>query len=500
MDRIVVIDYGSQYTMLLARRIRELGVLCTVEQADSVRVDSDVKGLILSGGPQSVYEPNALSLSSEFLDSSIPVLGICYGMHLMVKQLGGEVSKGSKAEYGLTGVVFAEPEIFNVPSRITTWMSHGDEVTGLPKGYRVIAQSVGGIVAGITDGRNFALQFHPEVHHTQFGSDLIAHFLFNVCKVSRDWRISDFAQEQIEKIKKIVGTKRVVAGLSGGVDSTVAAVLTARAIGNRLTGIFVNHGLMRKNEEIEVPRTLEALGVKLITVDASDLFFEKLKGVSDPEMKRKIIGENFIRVFEKQAKEIDADFLLQGTIYSDVIESAASSRSSDKIKSHHNVGGLPEEMNLSLLEPIRELFKDEVRVLGRELGIASSLVDRQPFPGPGLGVRILGDIDREKARILKEVDAIFLNCLNEAGLKSVWQAFAVLLPLRSVGVKGDRRAYGYVVSLRAVHSAEGMTASWYEVPHDVLREASARITSQVPEVGRVVFDITDKPPATIEWE
>ncbi len=502
MERIVVLDYGSQYTMLLARRIREFGILCTVEHPSSVVLDKDVKGIVLSGGPQSVYESGSLDIPKEVLTAGLPILGICYGMHLMVKNFGGTVSRGKKAEYGLTPVSLEDSKLLtDVPRTITAWMSHGDEVTTLPPCYRTIARSGNGVVAGMTDGRNYALQFHPEVHHTQCGTKILENFVLKVCDVSRNWKISDFAYEQIEKIREIVGNKKVIAGLSGGVDSTVAAVLTARAIGANLTGIFVNHGLMRKDEECEVPEVMKTLGINLRVVDASDTFFRKLRGVTDPERKRKIIGETFIEVFEGEASDIDADFLLQGTIYSDVIESAASSRTSDKIKSHHNVGGLPENMKLKLLEPLRELFKDEVRALGKTLGISSKFIDRQPFPGPGLGVRILGEVDAEKARILKEVDDIFLKTLEEYGEKGkIWQAFAVLLPVKSVGVKGDRRAYGYVVALRAVHSAEGMTASWYEIPHAVLREISSRITSRVPEVGRVTYDITDKPPATIEWE
>lgn len=502
MDKIIVLDYGSQYTMLLARRIRELGVLCTVERPTQAKFDDSVKGIVLSGGPQSVYETDALDFPEWLLETGVPLLGICYGMQLMVKKLGGKVSRGCKAEYGFASVSGEKSAIFaDVPEKITVWMSHGDEVTEPPEGYRTIARSGSDIIAGITDGRNFALQFHPEVHHTQFGTDIIGNFVLSVCGASQEWKMTDFAQDQIEKIRNTVGTGTVVAGLSGGVDSSVAAVLTARAVGERLTGIFVNHGLMRKREEVEVPKALESLGVNIRVVDASATFFEKLAGVVDPEEKRKIIGENFIRIFEREAKKTGADFLLQGTIYSDVIESAASSNFSDKIKSHHNVGGLPADMKLKLLEPIRELFKDEVRSLGRTLGLKSELIERQPFPGPGLGVRILSEVTAEKARILKEVDSIFLEVLDETGQKSeIWQSFAVLLPVRSVGVKGDRRSYGYVVALRAVHSAEGMTASWYEIPHAVLREASARITSQVPEIGRVVFDITDKPPSTIEWE
>jgi len=330
---------------------------------------------------------------------------------------------------------------------------------------------------------------------------LIERFVLGICGASRDWKISDFANEKIAEIRRTVEGKKVVGGLSGGVDSTVAAALTTRAIGDDFIGIFVNHGLMRKNEELEVPGTLKSLGMNVITVDASQEFFFALKGIVDPEDKRRAIGETFVKVFEREANKLRADFLLQGTIYSDVIESGASSRSAEKIKSHHNVGGLPENMKLTLLEPIRELFKDEVRNLGRSLGIDETLINRQPFPGPGLGVRIIGEVTAERARILKEVDSIFLEVLTESGeIERIWQSFAVLLSISSVGVKGDKRSYGLVVALRAVDSHEGMTASWHALPHNLLREVSSRITSRVKEVGRVVFDITDKPPATIEWE
>ncbi|MBN2252973.1 MAG: glutamine-hydrolyzing GMP synthase, partial [Kosmotogaceae bacterium] len=390
MDRIAVIDFGSQYTLLLARRIREMGVLCTVESPDSFELKKDIKGVILSGGPQSVYEQGSSGFPEQLKFLSIPILGICYGMHLLAKEVGGVVSRGMRGEYGLTSVSVETSHFKSVPNEIITWMSHGDEVTELPNGCQIVARSRNGTIAGFTDGKNIALQFHPEVHHTQFGKELLEEFVIDICKASRDWKISDIADEKVKEIQRIVGDQRVVGGLSGGVDSTVAAALTSRAIGERFTGIFVNHGLMRKNEEIEVPEALRKLGINVGAVDASKEFFHELEGIVDPEDKRKVIGRTFIRVFEREACRLNADFLLQGTIYSDVIESGAASRSGEKIKSHHNVGGLPDNMSLKLLEPLRELFKDEVRNLGYSLGIDKFLIGRQPFPGPGLGVRIVG--------------------------------------------------------------------------------------------------------------
>ena len=501
MDRIIVLDYGSQYTLLLARRIREIGVLCTVTTPDCFTFDNSIRGVVLSGGPQSVYEEGSADFPEQLHELSVPILGICYGMHLLAKRMGGFVSRGIRGEYGLTAISVDTNHLRGIPSEIEVWMSHGDEVTSLPESCSVIARSRNGTIAGFTNGRDLAFQFHPEVHQTQFGKELIERFVLGICGASRDWKISDFANEKIGEIRRTVEGKKVVGGLSGGVDSTVAAALTTRAIGDDFIGIFVNHGLMRKNEELEVPGTLKSLGMNVITVDASQEFFFALKGIVDPEEKRRAIGETFVKVFEREANKLRADFLLQGTIYSDVIESGASSRSAEKIKSHHNVGGLPENMKLTLLEPIRELFKDEVRNLGRSLGIDETLINRQPFPGPGLGVRIIGEVTAERARILKEVDSIFLEVLEESGeIERIWQSFAVLLSISSVGVKGDKRSYGLVVALRAVDSHEGMTASWHALPHNLLREVSSRITSRVKEVGRVVFDITDKPPATIEWE
>ena len=503
MADIIVIDYGSQYTFLLSRRIRELGVKCEVQHPDNVKISEDTIGIVLSGGPQSVYGEDAYSLNKEIIDSKLPVLGVCYGFQLIAKNFDGKVEKHDRGEYGLTEVLLNNTDVVleGLPDNIISWMSHGDSVTKLPEGFTQIAESKSGIISGMKKDSIYAFQFHPEVHHTQHGLNIIKNFLYKICKAEQTWNLKEYSEELIEGIKAKVGNKKVIGGVSGGVDSTVAAYILQKAIGDNMIGIFVNHGLLRKNEENVVPDNLRRLGIKVIEVDASELFLERLKGVSEPEEKRKIIGETFIEVFENEANKIDSDFLLQGTIYSDVIESAASSKTSDKIKSHHNVGGLPERMNLKLIEPLRELFKDEVRELGLKMGIPEEYINRQPFPGPGLAIRIIGDITRERVSLLKEIDFVYRNTLKEFGVyKDIWQSFAVLLPVKSVGVKGDMRSYGYVAALRAVHSAEGMTASWYEIPYKIIREASSRITGEISEISRVVYDVSDKPPSTIEWE
>lgn len=503
MDEILIIDYGSQYTRLLARKVREAGIYSRVEVPDGARATESTRGIILSGGPQSVYSSKAFKLPEWVLSSNLPVLGICYGMQLLVHTLGGKVERGNIFEYGLTEVGLSDDPIFaKIPKTVKTWMSHGDSVVGLPEGFTEIARSSSGITSAIRseERKIYGLQFHPEVFHTEHGQEMIERFVTGECGAAENWKLSDYADLKIEEIRETVGDAKVVGAISGGVDSAVAAAVVSRAIGENLISIFVDTGLMRKEDE-EVPEILRSLGINVKRVDASELFFERLKGVEDPEKKRKIIGETFIDVFEKEAKLYGADFLLQGTIYSDVIESAAASTTSAKIKSHHNVGGLPEKMNLKLVEPLRELFKDEVRKMGKILGIPSKVLDRHPFPGPGLAVRIIGSITEDKADILKRTDDIYTRILKESGeYEKIWQAFSVLLPVRTVGVKGDERSYGYVVALRAVNSLEAMTASWYPMPHDLLREISSKITGQVPEVGRVVYDVSDKPPATIEWE
>ncbi len=503
--KVIVVDYGSQYTQLIARVVRELGYYSQVVQFDEMVDLSDVGAVVLSGGPASVYEEDAPRLPVWFDDYTGKVLGICYGMQLICHTYGGEVEPGKVAEYGRTQIAILQHDeiFFGLEKELIVWMSHGDHVKTLPKGFKVTALSKDGIIASATDGKRFwLLQFHPEVRHTNHGREILENFLSKICGLTPDWNLEDFLKQKVEELKKILAGKRVIAALSGGVDSSVASVLVHRAIGDNLLNVFVDHGLLRKNEENDVPRVFrEMLGLNLIKIDARKLFLEKLEGVTDPERKRKIIGEQFIRVFEKQAQEYGATHLVQGTIYSDVIESARSGKKTAAIKSHHNVGGLPRQMNLEIVEPLRNLFKDEVRVVGEILGIPRSIINRQPFPGPGLGVRILGEITEEKLEILKEADSVFIEVLKETGwYEKTWQAFAVLLPIRSVGVRGDNRAYEYVLALRCVDSVEGMTADWSRLPFEVLDLAAHRILNNVKGIGRVVYDISTKPPATIEWE
>ncbi|MGC9214039.1 glutamine-hydrolyzing GMP synthase [Athalassotoga sp.] len=499
--KIVIIDYGSQYTQLLARRIREMGVFSTVVNSKDFKFDGTELGVILSGGPMSVYDEETFELPEELFNRTVPVLGICYGMQLIAKRFGGKVERGKISEYGFTKVSLSHSVLFEgIPSEITAWMSHGDTVKILPKGFVQTAKSQNDLIAAFEYKNIHAIQFHPEVAHTEHGTDILKNFVFKICKAQPQWTMESFVDSKVKEIKSIVKDKKVIGAISGGVDSTIVTVLTSKAIGDHLIPIFVNHGLLRI-EDMEVPKDLKRIGIDVKVVDASNLFFERLKGIEDPEKKRKTIGETFIEVFEKEALSYDAEFLLQGTIYPDAIESATTSKSSVKIKSHHNVGGLPERMNLKLLEPIRELFKDEVRRVGKELGLPNTFIQRHPFPGPGLAVRIIGEVTREKADILRSADDILTKVLIEKGEYSkIWQAFAVLLSSRSVGVKGDARSYGYVLAIRAVDSVDGMTASWHDLPHDILKEISTKITGQIPEIGRIVYDITDKPPSTIEWE
>jgi GMP synthase (glutamine-hydrolysing) len=507
MEKILIIDYGSQYTQLLARRVREFGVYSEVVPPNKKLDLSEVKGIILSGGPDSVYSENAPKLKKEVLDLDIPVLGICYGMQLIAYNMGCEVRRETNGEYGRTDIIIEKKDLlFNeIPDKITTWMSHGDSVISLREDFEPIAKTKNGIIAGfkLKSTKIWGIQFHPEVRHSEFGSDIIENFVLDICKVKADWSLSDFIEEKIKQIKDKIGNKKAIIALSGGVDSSVAAVLVHKAIGNNLKAVFVDHGLLRKNEPEEVNRIFkEMIGLDLVTINAKDRFLSKLDGVSDPETKRKIIGEEFIRVFEQFAKENeDIEYLIQGTIYSDVIESAASGSNTSVIKSHHNVGGLPEEMDFEIYEPLREIFKDEVRSTGEILGIPKHILYRHPFPGPGLAIRIIGEITEEKLNILKNVDSIFIETLKENNwYNKVWQSFAVLTPVKTVGVAGDSRKYEYVVSLRSVDSVEGMTADWSRIPFDILNQVSNRITNEVAEVGRVVYDITSKPPATIEWE
>ena len=505
-EKIVVLDYGSQYTQLLARRIRELGFYSEIVIPKDFKPDDFVKGIVLSGGPNSVYDPNSPDISTEVLDSGIPILGVCYGMQLLAHKLGGEVEEGELGEYGGVEIEITDSSklLYGVPRRIRTWMSHGDSVKKPPEGFEVTAKSLNNIVAVIENRKKniYAVQFHPEVAQTEYGSSIIRNFL-SITGMKPNWNLENYVKTKIEEIRERVGNSKAICAVSGGVDSTVAAVIVNKALGNNLIPIFVNHGLLRMNEELEVPKSLKKLGLKILVVDASKEFLSKLRNVEDPEMKRKIIGETFIRVFEREANKIEGlEYLVQGTIYSDVIESGSTGSSNiAKIKSHHNVGGLPEKMDLKIIEPLRELFKDEVRKIGSILNIPDEILQRHPFPGPGLAIRIIGEVTEENLQLLKKADRIFIDLLKDKGLyDKVWQAFAVLLPIKSVGVVGDKRAYENVVALRAVQSTEGMTAEWSNLSYEFLDEVAKKIVGSVKGIGRVVYDVTSKPPATIEWE
>jgi GMP synthase (glutamine-hydrolysing) len=514
---IVILDFGSQYTQLIARRIREFNVFsvvlpCTVslEQVKALKP----KGVILSGGPSSVYDADAPEADPAVLAMDVPVLGICYGLQFIVHHLGGKVEPAPAREYGHAQVsVIAETPLFHgLPQALDVWMSHGDEAKTLPEGFVLTARTPNA-VAGIADEarRIWAVQFHPEVAHTRQGMELLKNFVVGICGCEADWTPEHFIQTTVERVKAQVGTGHAICGLSGGVDSSVAAVLVAKAIGDRLTCIFVNNGVLRKDEFAKVQKTMrEQLGLNVVAVDASQRFLEKLAGVSDPERKRKVIGNEFIAVFDDEAKKIfeaeksageEVAWLVQGTLYPDVIESSSVHGPSHTIKSHHNVGGLPADMKLKLIEPLRDLFKDEVRRIGRDLGMPEDIIERQPFPGPGLAVRILGEVTAERVAILQEADQIVVDEIKRAGLyRKVWQSFAVLLPVKSVGVMGDQRTYANTCAIRAVESEDGMTADWAPLPYEVLRTISSRIVSEVRGINRVVYDITSKPPGTIEWE
>lgn len=518
-DRILILDFGSQVTQLIARRVREAHVYCEVHpndvSADFIR-EFAPKGIILSGSHMSAYEESNDQASQAVFEAGVPVLGICYGMQTMAQQLGGKVESGTKREFGYAEVrarnhskLLEGIEDFQTEAgegMLKVWMSHGDKVSELPPGFKVMASTPSCPIAGMfNEARGFyAVQFHPEVTHTVKGREILQRFVLDICKCKPDWIMGDYAKEAVEKIRAEVGDEEVILGLSGGVDSSVTAALIHRAIGQRLTCVFVDNGLLRKNEREQVRETFEKnMGLKLIVVDAIDRFMNALAGVSDPEQKRKIIGREFVNVFQEEAAKIkNAKWLAQGTIYPDVIESAgAKTKKAKVIKSHHNVGGLPDTLHLKLLEPLRSLFKDEVRELGIALGLPAEMVYRHPFPGPGLGVRILGEVKREYADLLREADAIFIEELRKADLyDKVSQAFVVFLPVKSVGVMGDGRTYEWVVSLRSVETSDFMTAKWSELPYDLLGRVSNRIINEVRGINRVVYDVSGKPPATIEWE
>jgi len=511
-ELILILDFGSQYTQLIARRTRELMVYCEIipfHYPLEKILNRKPKGIIFSGGPNSVYEADAPTVSKQLYEKAeVPILGICYGMQLLAKDFGGQVEPSDRHEYGHAKLKVTDQrtELFQgLPKEIEVWMSHGDHVSVLPEGFHLTAVTEG-ICAAIEnfDRKIYGVQFHPEVAHTPLGKQILSNFLFGICGCSGDWTPAHFIEEEVEKVRKMVGPQeRVITGLSGGVDSTVAAVLVHEAIGDRQTCIFVNNGLLRHKEfETTLELYRENLHLNVIGVDASKEFYEALKGVTDPEKKRKIIGHKFIEVFETAARGIEnAKWLVQGTLYPDVIESVSVRGASVTIKTHHNVGGLPEKMNLKLIEPLRELFKDEVRQIGKQLGIPDEILKRHPFPGPGLAVRILGEVTPEKVELLQKADKIFIEELKRAGLyDEVWQAFVVLLPVNSVGVMGDFRTYEQAVALRAVKSTDGMTADWARLPYDFLQKVSSRIISEVRGINRVVYDISSKPPSTIEWE
>ncbi|HEO64979.1 MAG TPA: glutamine-hydrolyzing GMP synthase [Spirochaetes bacterium] len=506
-ERIAILDFGSQYTQLIARKVRELKVYCEILPYNislTKLKEKNVRGIILSGGPKSIYEEKALKGSTDLLKGDIPLLGICYGMQWLVHELGGQVEHLERREYGKTQLYVDEDKgiLEGFQDGSTVWMSHGDTVTALPEGFTCLGHT-DDTYGAIQKDNIMGVQFHPEVAHTEQGKTLLSNFLFKIAKLEGDWTMKSFVDQSIAEIKGKVGNKKVICALSGGVDSSVTAVLLQKAMGDQLTCIFVNNGLLRMKEEENVKSLFkEHFKINLNVVKAEDRFLEKLAGVTDPEKKRKLIGHEFIAIFEEEAHRLGhVDFLAQGTLYPDIIESQSLTNPSAMIKSHHNVGGLPEAMKLDLIEPLKELFKDEVRVLGKELGLSDQMVYRHPFPGPGLAIRILGEVTHERLEILRLADAIAIEEIINANLYSeIWQAFVVLLPVKTVGVMGDDRTYENVAALRCVNSSDGMTADWYPFPYDTLARIANRMINEVKGVNRVVYDVTSKPPGTIEWE
>jgi len=508
-DKIVVLDFGSQYNQLIARRIREMGVFSELKAHDTeieyYKNDPEIRGIVFSGGPNSVYEEGALLVDPQIYDLGIPVLGICYGMQLMAHQLGGEVKSGKIREYGKSDIEIKHfnPMCDGLPSTQAVWMSHGDEVHRVPVGFTQDAFSESGVLASMSnvDKQLYGVQFHPEVKHSVYGQTWLKNFVFNVCKAQNNWKLEDFIEQEVQAIRDETQGQEVLCALSGGVDSSAVAALLHKAIGPKLTCMFVDHGLLRENEAEQVKLTFEDhFKINLIKIDAKERFLSKLAGVADPEKKRKIIGEEFIRVFESESKKLShIAFLAQGTLYTDIIESGT--KTAHTIKSHHNVGGLPKDMHFKLIEPLNMLFKDEVRQLGLLLGLSEAMVHRQPFPGPGLAIRIIGDVTEEKLHIVQKSDTILHEEFKKAGLdREIWQYFTVLTNIQSVGVMGDQRTYDYALGIRAVTSIDGMTADYAKVPYEILDRVSNRIVNEVKGVNRILYDVTSKPPATIEWE
>ncbi len=510
---VIILDFGSQYTRLIARRIREQKIFSEILPSDTSRAEIlklNPKAIILSGGPSSVYSKSAPKHDESIFDLDIPILGICYGLHLLVQHYGGKIQTSNIREYGFDEIEIGDnSDLFNgIPNSTKVWMSHADKVAKLPQDWTITAESSNGIVAGLSckSRKRFATQFHPEVVHTEKGREILTNFLFKIAECKPDWTPQNFISEKISEIQQTVGKRgKILVAVSGGVDSSVVATLLNKAIGKRAIAVVIDHGLMRKDEAQNCVESLKVnLGINIQKFDKSEIFIKRLKGVNNPEKKRKIIGEQFIRSFEKIAKNLgDVEFLAQGTLYTDIIESGGhgSNKAAHVIKSHHNVGGLPENMELTLIEPLKELFKDEVRMIGKELGVPDVLLNQHPFPGPGFGVRILGTITRKRLQILREADDIYISILKEEGIyNDIWQAFSILIPIKTVGVMGDKRTYENLIGLRAVTSLDGMTADWYRMSDKILSKISNKIVNSVSGINRVVYDITSKPPGTIEWE